>query len=209
MSLDDSRVAGGLITKAALREELTAKRRSMSPEVIDARGLKVQARFLAMPYYAKARVLALYAPIRGEVPTGDILSAALADGKTVCYPLSHVHGRILSFRAISVESELEPGRLGVREPSSGAELIAVDQIDVFVVPGLGFSRDGKRLGRGGGYYDSTLRAGSQRSRRIGLAFQEQVLPDLPVTSDDVPMDAVVTEAEIFKGLFREAPFLDS
>jgi 5-formyltetrahydrofolate cyclo-ligase len=181
----------------------------MTAEVIDARGLKVQARFLAMPYYSKARVLALYAPIRGEVPTGDILNAALADGKTVCYPLSHVHGRILSFRAITGESELEPGRLGVREPSTGAELIPVNQIDVFVVPGLGFSRDGKRLGRGGGYYDSTLRAGSDRSRRIGLAFLEQVVPDLPVTNEDVPMDAVVTEAEIFKGLFRDPHFLDS
>src|SRR5712692_10895483 len=130
--------------KATLREELTAKRRALTPETIDVQGLKVQSRFLATPYYAKAKTLALYAPIRGEVPTGDILSAALADGKTVCYPLSHVRGRILSFRTIVVETELEPGRLGVREPTSSADLIPVDHIDVFVVPGLGFSRDGKR-----------------------------------------------------------------
>src|SRR5262249_59482117 len=66
--------------KETLREELTAKRRALTPEVIDSRGLKVQSRFLATPYYSKARILALYAPIRGEVPTSDILSAALADG---------------------------------------------------------------------------------------------------------------------------------
>src|SRR5260221_14580872 len=99
--------------KATLREELTAKRRALTPELIDARGLKVQSRFLATPYYAKARILALYAPIRGEVPTRDLLTAALADGKTVCYPLSHVRGRILSFRSIRSETDLEPGRLGV------------------------------------------------------------------------------------------------
>lgn len=188
--------------KASLRETLTAKRKALTPQILDTRGLKVQARFLASPYYQNARTIALYAPIRGEVPTRDILIAALADGKVVCYPLSHVHGRILSFRAITSETELEPGRLGVREPSNSAELIGVDKIDLFVVPGLGFTQDGKRLGRGGGYYDATLKAAAERARRVGLAFSEQVVDDIPVNQDDVLMDLVVTEAESFRGMFR-------
>jgi 5-formyltetrahydrofolate cyclo-ligase len=189
--------------KAAVREALSAKRRAMTPEAIDARGLKVQARFLATPYYGKARTLALYAPIRGEVPTSDILAAALADGKVVCYPLSHVHGRVLSFRSIRSEGELEPGRLGVREPNSEAELVSVERIDLFVVPGLGFTRTGKRLGRGGGYYDATLTAAADRSRRVALAFSEQLVEDLPTTVDDVQMDLVVSESQIFHGLARD------
>jgi 5-formyltetrahydrofolate cyclo-ligase len=195
--------------KAALREELTARRKAMTPDVIDERGLKVQARFLATPYYNRARTVALYAPIRGEVPTRDILVAALQDEKIVCYPLSHVHGRILSFRAIKSESELEPGRLGVREPTSSSELIPVDLIDLFVVPGLGFTKDGKRLGRGGGYYDATLRAASPRSRRVGLAFSDQVVDGMPTTVEDVDMDLVVTELETFRGLHRDWDFLDT
>lgn len=195
--------------KAALREELTARRKAMTPDVIDERGLKVQARFLATPYYDRARTVALYAPIRGEVPTRDILVAALQDEKIVCYPLSHVHGRILSFRAIKSESELEPGRLGVREPTSSSELIPVDQIDLFVVPGLGFTKNGKRLGRGGGYYDATLRAASPRSRRVGLAFSDQVVEAMPTTLEDVDMDLVVTELETFRGLHRDWDFLDT
>lgn len=189
--------------KATMRQELSARRKAMSPELLDSRGLKIQSRFLATPYYQRARTVALYAPIRGEVPTRDILTAALADGKTVCYPLSHVHGRILSFRIVTSENELEPGRLGVREPTHASELVAVDRIDLFVVPGLGFTRDGKRLGRGGGYYDSTLRAASETSRRVGLAFSDQVVDELPSTTDDVAMDLVVTEAETYRGLVRE------
>lgn len=208
-SVSETAVAETAAKKVTLREELTARRKAMTPDVIDTRGLKVQARFLASPYYHQARTVALYAPIRGEVPTRDILIAALADDKVVCYPLSHVHGRILSFRAIRSESELEPGRLGVREPNNASELIPVDQIDLFVVPGLGFTRGGKRLGRGGGYYDATLRAASARSRRVGLAFSEQVVGDLPVNADDVDMDLVVTEAESFRGLFRGWDFTDS
>lgn len=195
--------------KAALREELITRRKALTPDVIDARGIKVQSRFLATPYYHRARTVALYAPIRGEVPTRDILSAALRDGKVVCYPLSHVHGRILSFRAIRSEAELEPGRLGVREPPNSAELIPVEQIDLFVVPGLGFTPDGKRLGRGGGYYDATLRAASERSRRVGLAFSEQVVEGIPTSTEDVDMDLVVTESETLRGLSRSADFLDS
>lgn len=199
----------GTARKVSLREELTARRKAMTPDIIDERGLKVQARFLAAPYYHKARTVALYAPIRGEVPTRDILIAALQDEKIVCYPLSHVHGRILSFRAIKSESELEPGRLGVREPTNSAELIPVDQIDLFVVPGLGFTRDGKRLGRGGGYYDATLRAASARSRRVGLAFSDQIVETLPTNADDVDMDLVVTEAETLRGLYRDWDFVDT
>lgn len=192
--------------KATLREELTARRKALTPDVIDERGLKIQARFLATPYYEKAHTVALYAPIRGECPTRDILTAALADGKLVCYPLSHVHGRILSFRAITSELELEPGRLGVREPTSSSELISVEQIDLFVVPGLGFTRDGKRLGRGGGYYDATLKAASERSRRVGLAFSDQIVDDLPTTDEDVLMDLVVTERETLRGIYRDIVF---
>ncbi|WP_037584123.1 5-formyltetrahydrofolate cyclo-ligase [Stigmatella aurantiaca] len=195
--------------KQSLRDELTARRKAMTPDLIDGRGLKVQSRFLASPYYQKARTVALYAPIRGEVPTRDILIAALQDEKIVCYPLSHVHGRILSFRAIKSEAELEPGRLGVREPTNSSDLVPVDQIDLFVVPGLGFTRDGKRLGRGGGYYDATLRAASARSRRVGLGFNDQVVPWLPVNGDDVDMDLIVTESESLRGLYRDWDFLDT
>ena len=195
--------------KMVLRTELTARRKALTPEVIDARGLKVQSRFLATQYYQRARTVALYAPIRGEVPTRDILSAALQDGKVICYPLSHVHGRILSFRAIHSEAELEPGRLGVQEPPSSAEMIPVEEIDLFVVPGLGFTPDGKRLGRGGGYYDATLRAAAERSRRVGLTFSDQVVPEIPTSAEDVDMDVVVTESETLRGLGRSADFLDS
>ncbi|MDC0708466.1 5-formyltetrahydrofolate cyclo-ligase [Stigmatella sp. ncwal1] len=195
--------------KQSLRDELTTRRKAMTPDLIDGRGLKVQSRFLASPYYQKARTVALYAPIRGEVPTRDILIAALQDEKIVCYPLSHVHGRILSFRAIKSEGELEPGRLGVREPTNSSDLVPVDQIDLFVVPGLGFTRDGKRLGRGGGYYDATLRAASARSRRVGLGFNDQVVPWMPVNGDDVDMDLIVTESESLRGLYRDWDFLDT
>ena len=90
----------------------------------------------------------------------------------------------------------------MREPSNASELVGVEDIELFVVPGLGFSRDGKRLGRGGGYYDATLKAASERSRRVGLGFSDQVVDEIPVNTDDVVMDLVVTESESYRGLYR-------
>lgn len=195
-------VEEGSVRKATIREELIQRRKTLTPDAIDVRGIKVQSRFLATPYYQWARILALYAPIRGEVPTRDILIAALADGKTVCYPLSHVHGRVLSFRSVSSESELEPGRLGVREPAHTKELIPIEKIELFVVPGLAFGRRGQRLGRGGGYYDATLKAASPTSRRVGLTFSEMLVDDLPQEDHDADMDLVVTDVESLRGLYR-------
>jgi 5-formyltetrahydrofolate cyclo-ligase len=185
-------------SKAELRAELTARRRSLTLERIDASGTKIQARFLTCDEYRNATTLALYVPIRGEVPTKKILQTAWADGKSVCFPVSHVDGRILSFRAIQSESELEPGRLGVHEPNHVSQLVPLDRIDLFVVPGLGFTVQGHRLGRGGGYYDATLRAASKESSRVGLAFAEQMVDEVPMTVDDVGMDVVVTETETYR-----------
>jgi len=72
-----------------------------------------------------------------------------------------------------------------------------------VVPGLGFTADGKRLGRGGGYYDATLKAGSAGSRRVGLAFAEQLVEDLPTDEHDMDLHLVVTENEVFRGELDE------
>jgi 5-formyltetrahydrofolate cyclo-ligase len=71
--------------------------------------------------------------------------------------------------------------------------VALDEIDCVVMPGVAFSQDGLRLGRGGGYYDSTL-VRMPRAARIGVAFDVQVLPALPREPHDAPLDAVVTEA---------------
>src|SRR4051812_5563527 len=77
----ETMVEDSAVRKASLRDELSLRRKGMAQDQLDSKGLKVQSRFLATPYYGKARTVALYAPIRGEVPTRDILTAALADGK--------------------------------------------------------------------------------------------------------------------------------
>lgn len=184
--------------KARVRAVLRAQRRALHGEDVRARGAAVQARALLLPELRTARTLALYAALPGEVPTDALLAAALAQGKTVVFPVVPHAGRCLAFRAVDSPSQLRPaGPLHIREPEEGRPAVPLSAIDVFVVPGLGFTRAGSRLGQGAGYYDATLSGASSRSRRVGLAFSEQVLRSLPSGPGDVPMHWVVTEADTF------------
>jgi 5-formyltetrahydrofolate cyclo-ligase len=84
------------------------------------------------------------------------------------------------------------GPLGAPEPPASAPLVDPAALDCVVLPGVAFSEDGLRLGRGGGYYDATL-ALVPRAPRIGIAYDVQIVPSLPREPHDAPMDAVVTE----------------
>jgi 5-formyltetrahydrofolate cyclo-ligase len=88
------------------------------------------------------------------------------------------------------------------EPPAGAPEVALDEIDCVVMPGVAFSEDGLRLGRGGGYYDATLER-MPRAARVGLAFEAQIVPTLPREAHDAPLDAVVTETRTL--LFPRRP----
>jgi 5-formyltetrahydrofolate cyclo-ligase len=91
------------------------------------------------------------------------------------------------------------GPLGALEPPAGAPEVARDAIECVLVPGIAFSPDGHRLGRGGGYYDATL-AAMPRAARVGVAFDLQLVAALPAEAHDARLDALVTEARVL--LFR-------
>lgn len=188
----------GAEAKRQARAQLTALRRGLGPEDVLRRGARAQARLLATPEFRAARTVALYAALPGEVPTDALLAQALADGKTVAFPVVPAEGRLLTFRSVKDASHLVPGgRLSIREPLPSRPLVKLSAIELFVVPGLGFTRKGHRLGRGAGYYDATLAAAPEATPRIALAFSEQVLEALPVGEEDVPVHQVVTEDEAF------------
>jgi len=183
--------------KRRARTRLKALRRGLAAEDVLTRGAAVQARLLSTPQYRSARTVALYAALSGEVPTGDIFAAALREGKTVVFPIVPRDGRLMTFRSVESPAHLDrTGNLAIPEPLGLRPEVALSTIDLFVVPGLGFSRTGDRLGRGAGYYDTTLSSAPPATPRIGLAFSEQVLDTLPVDQDDVPMHFVVTEGGI-------------
>jgi 5-formyltetrahydrofolate cyclo-ligase len=104
----------------------------------------------------------------------------------VSYP--YCDGETLSFRTVSTLSDLCPGRYGIREPVGGA---SPEQLDLIVVPGLAFTADGNRLGRGAGFYDRFLSTIPGYAVKVGVCFAFQLVLEIPVECHDVKVDALV------------------
>lgn len=188
--------------KRALRSELIAARARLDLEERFQRSQRIADRLDALERFSAARTVALYAPLGTEVDSGVVARRVAARGGRVLYPRTVPGERRLVFCSCE-PFELVKGPLGAGEPPPGAREVELADVDCFVVPGVGFSEDGLRLGRGGGYYDVTLRQ-APRAFRVGVAFDLQLRPALPREPHDAPLDAVVTDARTLR-FAREVP----
>jgi 5-formyltetrahydrofolate cyclo-ligase len=181
-------------TKRALRSELIAARARLSPAERAEKSRAIADRLEGLAPFRGARIVAVYAPLGTEVDGLEIARRALAHGAELVFPRAVDGVRRLAF-ARCEPGALVRGPLGVAEPPAGAPEVASAEIDCVVVPGLGFSPEGLRLGRGGGHYDATL-AAMPAAARVGVAFEVQVVPELPREAHDAVLDALVTEARV-------------
>lgn len=189
-------IAPFLSPKSVLRERMKAERKRASAARPDA-PRHAAARFLAsIPLKADA-IVSVYAPIQNELDTAPLVEALRDKGYAVALPVVVQKGTPLVFRRVETADALKPGPLGVPQPDEDAETVIPD---IVVAPLLAFSRDGGRLGYGGGYYDTTL--GALRQSReviaVGFAFGAQELETVPMGPQDERLDWIVTEREAIR-----------
>lgn len=177
--------------KAQLRKTLREKLSRLKPEERQVRSQEILRRLFQHPRFLEARILLTYIATASEVETRPILQEAQKGGKRVFAP--RVNSDKREFQAIEwrEEGELQPGPYGILEPPfEPSRLGARGDLDLIVVPGLGFDREGGRLGRGAGYFDPFL-AQAKKAYKIGLAFEFQIVDQIPRSSQDVILDEVL------------------
>ena len=181
--------------KRALRVAVLAKRKALPSARAQVWGGRIQRRALNLPAYLAAVGVALYSPLGGEVDTSGIRRHALEARKRLYYPATG--GTAPGVVRIRSERELVPGRYGILEPvgDEGLSRAGEDALAVFV-PGVAFDLNGNRLGRGGGWYDRWLGGLGGRVPRIALAYEFQLLEDVPVEPGDQPVHTIVTEERV-------------
>lgn len=133
-----------------------------------------------------ARVVALFSPL-GYEP--DIWPLVESMASTVSVVLPRVEGDIMNFYVYDRNS-MAVGSFGINEPQNSVG-VAACEIDAVVVPGLAFSVDGARMGRGKGYYDKYLSQSDFSALKIGVCYREQLVPHIPTEPHDVSMDVVI------------------
>lgn len=143
------------------------------------------------PAIRSASCVCTYVSLPGEVDTKQIIAMLLTKRKTVVVP--KIEGRDLELRKITSIEDLAPGTFGILEPELSCPLVQKSSVNVFIVPGVVFDRQGNRKGRGKGYYDRLL--AGVKATKIGLAYNYQIVPRLPHKKYDIPMDIVITEDE--------------
>ncbi len=147
------------------------------------------------PIYQEANVVAFYNSMKGEVDTHKLIEHAKSCGKTVLLP--RVLGFDLIFFKITDDTKYQTSKLGINEPVGGY-VYSPEKIDLVIVPGIAFDKEGNRIGYGGGYYDRYLEFSKLPS--IALCFQEQIIEDeLPVEEYDMKVDIIQTESNRYYG----------
>ena len=178
--------------KSALRKTLLEKRDSTSFDFIKISSRQIQTNLEKVEDYRNAQSIAFYYPIGSEVLTQDLMLKILSLGKDVLLP--KVVGEELEFRKIKDLNSLEKGSFDIMEPKDNCE--KADKIDVVIVPTVGISPDGSRLGYGHGYYDRFLAKSDAVS--IALTYEKQIVKSVPSDQSDVKIDWIVTEDRVIK-----------
>ena len=177
--------------KANLRKVLLEKRDSSSYDFIKIASTQIHGNLKQIEIYNKANSIACYFPIGSEVRTQDIMQEILSQGRKLSLP--KVIGDNLSFRQITDFKDLEKSSFSIMEPKADCPL--VKEVDVVLVPTIGITREGIRLGYGYGYYDRFL--SSSNAKTIALIYSKQIVKAIPYSDKDVKIDFVVTEDEFF------------
>jgi 5-formyltetrahydrofolate cyclo-ligase len=189
--------------KTEIRQQAHANRRAQQDK--DAVSQRIMDRFMSMEAYQAAQTVMFYVDVRDEVRTRQTLPAGLQDGKRIVVPYC-VDGELELFHLESME-ELELGMYRILEPRDELRAVAAkrlepEQLDLILVPGVAFDRQGGRTGHGKGYYDKLLQHARPDAPLVGAAFECQLFDGIPMDQHDIYMDFVVTESAAYAGRGR-------
>ncbi len=178
------------IAKAGLRREIRARLEALTPAQRTVASAAACERLRAQPIWQQARSILFYAPLPGELDLWPLLREAVVERKVVALPRFLAESR--SYMACQVQDlsrDIIPGQYSIREPAAACPPVPL-VLDLILVPGLAFDLQGRRLGRGKGFYDQLLAAA--RGTTCGVAFDEQIVAEVPVEEHDIRLSCILT-----------------
>lgn len=179
--------------KPTLRQQMRERLRAIDSTTHAGASAQIAAHLLDhLGAHTPGITLTLFGGLKNEPDfLPRVLPALIERGARPC--LFAIDGNELHPRLISHMDDLQRGQMNVWEPRSHCPLVDIATLDLILVPGLAFARDGARLGRGGGYYDRLLAHPQCRARRVAIAFDLQIIDHIPTEPHDQRVHHIITE----------------
>ena len=196
-------LASPQMTKPGIRKQILALREQLVPDRRAAYSAAISARIAKLEIYRQADAVLGYMNFGAEFVSDLWVQQVLADGKKLALPRMNRHTNQLDLYWVDdLENQLAAGLWGIREPvvERCERLEALNEVEFALLPGVAFSRNGARLGYGGGFYDKLLARqgggnGAHKPALAAAAFALQIVEQIPQEATDVKVEWIITEQE--------------
>lgn len=183
--------------KVGIRNEMVRKIEGFSENERQARTDQIEERLFGFANFIESRIPLLYLNLPTEVPTENIIRRCFMQNKIVILPVFEKNKTVSLMKVDDFDRDLKPGPRGVLQPDpEKCKSVPLDRVDIAVVPGFAFDEKGGRIGSGNGYYDWLIPELSATTRKVALAFEEQIIPQIPMESHDKFVDIIVSNQRI-------------
>ncbi len=189
-----------LLNKKELRKKVLEARDKISDEELNCRSKVILEKVKEIDEFKKSKTIMIYVSYGKEINTHDFISECISMGKNVITPICRYSDRTLILgKTKSFPEGFNMTKYGILElEPNECEQIDPKDIDLIIMPGVAFTKQGDRMGYGGGYYDKLLSKASDKLVTIAPVLQEFIFDEIPIEAHDIPMDYVVADEDVFK-----------
>ena len=186
------------LKKSELREEISKKVAALSAKEISLKTKAIETRLFDFANFLESKIALMYVNNNGEVHTGNILRRAYDYGKIVVLPAFNTENYDMTLLKVdNLDKDLQEGPRGILEPNEiRCKIVPIERIDIAIIPAIALDEKGGRIGSGEGYYDRLIPRLAITTRKVALALEQQIVPQIPIESHDKHVDIIITEDRV-------------
>jgi len=185
-------------TKAEIRNDIVKRLAALAESEVKAKIRQIENRLFEFANFLEANIVLLYINTAGEINSQQIIKRCFDYNKIVILPAFETDTyKIKLMKVDNLDTDLKPGQRGILEPDENrCNIVPVECIDIAIIPGVAFDEKGGRIGSGEGYYDRLIPKLPITTRKVALAFENQIIRQIQMESHDKHVDIIITEKRI-------------
>jgi 5-formyltetrahydrofolate cyclo-ligase len=186
------------IAKSQIREEIAQKFAALSAKEIAEKTEAIENRLFDFANFLESKITLLYINNEHEVLTENIIKRTFVYNKIVVLPAYNAENFEMELKKVdNIEKDLVPGPRDILQPdASRCKDVPIEKIDIAIIPAVALDEKGGRIGSGKGYYDRLIPRLAITTRKVALAFEAQIVPQVPIESHDRHVDIIITENRV-------------